>query len=69
MYEYKYVNLYTGGGFFLDNSDAAHRELIDEQAKDGWRFVAAIPTSFTSNGGTKSLDLVFERKTEHESDL
>ena len=69
MYEYKYANFYTGGGFFLDDSDAAHRELIDEQAKAGWRFVAAIPTSFTSNGGTKSLDLVFEREAKNESDL
>ncbi|MBQ9648040.1 MAG: DUF4177 domain-containing protein, partial [Oscillospiraceae bacterium] len=51
MYEYEYVNLRTGGGFFFDNSDAAHRDIIDKRAKDGWRFVAAVPTQFTSYGG------------------
>ena len=64
MYEYEYVNLRTGGGFFFDNSDAAHRDIIDKRAKDGWRFVAAVPTQFTSYGGTKAVDLVFERETE-----
>ena len=64
MYEYEYVNIRTGGGFFLDNSDAAHRGIIDQHAKDGWRFVTAVPTQFTSYGGTKAFDLVFEREIE-----
>ncbi|MBQ9646940.1 MAG: DUF4177 domain-containing protein, partial [Oscillospiraceae bacterium] len=46
------------------NSAAAHREIIEQRAKDGWRFVASVPTQFTSYGGTKAVDLVFERETE-----
>lgn len=64
MYEYKYVNLDTGGGFFINNSGAAHREVIDAHAKDGWRFVGTVPTHFSSYGGTKALDLIFEREIE-----
>ncbi|MBQ5799990.1 MAG: DUF4177 domain-containing protein, partial [Oscillospiraceae bacterium] len=30
----------------------------------GWRYVGYIPTNFTGNGGTKELDLIFERPVE-----
>lgn len=61
MYEYCYETIYTGGGFWLNNSDCGHREIIDRKAADGWRFVGYVPAAFTGNGGIKSLDLVFER--------
>lgn len=62
MYEYQYVTLYVGGGFWLNNSDMGHREIIDQQAAQGWRYVGYIPARFTGNGGTKEIDLVFERQ-------
>ena len=61
MYEYSYETIYTGGGFWLNNSSCDHREIIDRKAAEGWRFVGYVPAEFTSNGGTKSLDLIFER--------
>ena len=61
MYEYDYVTIYTGGGLLLNNSACDHREIINRKAADGWRFVGYVPAKFTSYGGTKSLDLVFER--------
>ena len=64
MYEYKYVTLYTGGGFWLNNKECEHRAIIDEHAAGGWRYVGYIPTNFTGNGGTKELDLIFERPVE-----
>ena len=51
MYEYQYVELYTGGGFWIDNGTGAHREVIDREAREGWRYVGYVPLSFTSNGG------------------
>ena len=62
MYEFQYVELYTGGGFWIDNGSGAHREVIDREARDGWRYVGYVPLSFTSNGGIKSMDLIFERE-------
>ena len=62
MYESQYVELYTGGGFWIDNGSGAHREVIDREARDGWRYVGYVPLSFTSNGGIKSMDLIFERE-------
>ena len=63
MYEYQYVELYTGGGFWIDNGTGAHREVIDREAREGWRYVGYVPLSFTSNGGSKSMDLIFERES------
>ena len=62
MYRYEYVPLYTGGGFWLNNSDSQHREIIDRYAAAGWRYVGYIPTEFTGNGGTKSIELIFVRE-------
>ena len=62
MYEYQYIELYTGGGFWLNNSEGTHREIIDREARDGWRYVGYVPLSFTGNGGIKSMDLIFERE-------
>ena len=29
MHQYKYVKYGTGGGFWIDNADCGHREIID----------------------------------------
>ena len=64
MYQYKYITLYTGGGFWLNNSTCEHRQIIDEQAAAGWRYVGYIPTKFSGEGGNKEIDLIFERPLE-----
>lgn len=63
---YLYVEAKVGGMFSKSN----HRTLIDQYAKDGWRFVDAIATSFHGNNGqVKTYDLVFEKKVEPTSDI
>ena len=62
MYQYEYVPINTGGGFFLDNGDCAHRKIINTYAQNGWRFVGFVPTRFSSYGGIKEIDLVFEKE-------
>ena len=63
-YEYRYVTLYVGGGFWLNNADCQHRAVIDEQAAQGWRYAGYIPTKFSGEGGSKEIDLIFEREAE-----
>lgn len=65
MYRYEYVTLYTGGGFWIDNSSCEHREIINQYAAQGWRYVGYIPTRFSGEGGTKEVDLIFEREDEN----
>ena len=62
MYQYQYISVETGGGFFFGNGDGQHREIIDQEAAAGWRYVGFVPLSFTSHGGISSMDLVFERE-------
>lgn len=62
MYEYLYVTLETGGGFWINNSEGLHRKVIDQKAEEGWRYVGYVPLTFTTNGGVKSMDLIFERQ-------
>ena len=64
MYRYKYVTMYTGGGLWIDNNSCEHRQIIDQYAAQGWRYVGYIPTCFTGQGGTKEIDLIFERQEE-----
>ncbi len=49
-------------GFWMDNSACEHREIIDEYAAKGWRYVGYLPTMFSGEGGTKEVDLIFERE-------
>ena len=35
MYQYEYETLYVGGGFWMNNADCQHREIIDRRAAQG----------------------------------
>jgi hypothetical protein len=58
MYEYKYVECSMGGIFSGDN----HQELIDQHAKQGWRFVQIVALYYTMEGRAKNFEIIFERK-------
>lgn len=62
MYRYMYVPMHTGGGFWIDNSQCQHRDIIDQYAAQGWRYVGYLPTRFSGEGGVKDVDLIFERE-------
>ncbi|MDU3723246.1 DUF4177 domain-containing protein [Clostridium celatum] len=57
MFNYIYIESKVGGMFTNNN----HREIIDKYSKEGWRFVAIIPTSNGAYGQISSYDLVFEK--------
>ena len=58
MFIYKYEKS-NGGTLFLY---ANHREIIDRCAKEGWRFVSAIPTYQNGEVKVREFDLVFEKE-------
>ena len=60
MYEYQYIEIDTGGGFWFNNAEGSHRDVIDHEA----RYVGYVPLTFTGNGGIKSMDLIFERESK-----
>lgn len=66
MKQYKYVNLYINTVFGAKSDE--HRRIIDVHAKKGWCYVGYIPVEINSHGQLKSMDLVFEKDVEVESE-
>ena len=64
LYQYCYESFRTGGGFWVDNMDNAHRAIIDRYAAEGWRYVGFVPSRFSGEGGMKEVDLIFEKEVE-----
>ena len=65
-YEYEPVRCdFNGMGLFAGNIyELEHyRELIDQRAKDGWRYVGYMPTKQRGTGHIEELDLIFEKET------
>lgn len=58
MKKYEYVN-HNINGFFGAGS-LEHREIIDEYAAKGYRYVGFIPTDMNSHGKIIAIDLIFE---------
>jgi len=55
-YEYVHIKINKFIGAKVEN----HREIINEYAKKGYRYVGFIPTKISEYGKTKELDLIFE---------
>lgn len=62
MKKYEYVHIKISKVFGAESKD--HREIIDEYARKGYRYVGFIPTAINDYGKIKEMDLVFE--IEHD---
>jgi len=56
---FRYIYVKSKGDGLIRKSE--HREIIDEYAKEGWRFVTAIPLTRGSQA-IFDFDLVFEKE-------
>jgi cobalamin biosynthesis Co2+ chelatase CbiK len=57
MYEYKYVSLKTG--FWTGKPKEDYKKVIEENARQGWRFVQMVV--FVNHGTNSNYELIFER--------
>ena len=69
MYQYCYKKVQShmdGWGPFNGNlySLENYREIIDEMARQGWRYVGFVPSHIAANGQIAQIDLVFERAAQ-----
>ena len=55
------------GGFFNSGLPKDFIEILNERAKDGQEFVAAIPDEVTGQGGICTMQLVFKRPIQKNS--
>ncbi len=65
QYEYEKVCCELGGWGVLSGNVYSiddFKSIIDQRAKDGWRFVCYIPTQQRGTGHIQELELVFEKE-------
>ncbi len=58
MKKYEYVTVHIGK--LIGTKSEEHRQIIDDYAKQGYRYVGYIPTKIDDFGKMKDIDLVFE---------
>ena len=58
MKKYEYVNVNIQK--FIGSRSEEHRQIIDEYASKGYKYVGYIPTEMTGHGQILMMDLVFE---------
>jgi len=56
----KYVYVSVKSNRLIGSEFTEHREIIDEYAKAGYRYIGYIPTKITDHGKLKAVDLIFE---------
>lgn len=62
MKQYKYVNVDYKVKDVVMVSVSEHRNLIDQYALQGYRFVGMIPTEVSATGCMRKMDLIFEKE-------
>jgi hypothetical protein len=65
-YEYKFVRLGEGrsSAFFgpTDRARTSYRDVVEENAQDGWRLVQLFAPGVAAFGAAKYYELIFERE-------
>lgn len=63
-YEYDFVVI--GSEFvFAESKQKEYREIIEERARNGWRFIQIFaPSARSFTGGMRYFELIFEREVK-----
>ena len=59
MYEYKFVRIDVS---FWQKPQGDHQKVIEEHAREGWRFVQIFAPGIAASGNVKYFELIFERE-------
>ena len=65
MKQYEYVSVHVGK--LVGAKSEEHRQIIDEYAKKGYRYVGYIPTVMSDYGKIKDMDLTESNKSPSSS--
>ena len=58
MKKYEYVTVHIANFFGAKSEE--HRDIIDDYARRGYRYVGFIPVNMNDYGKIKDMDLIFE---------
>ena len=62
MTEYTYIELECENKKATSSLVTGHREIIDEHAKNGYRYVGYIPLKMGPSGKILSMELILEKE-------
>ncbi|EMN7728507.1 DUF4177 domain-containing protein [Bacillus cereus] len=62
MFEYKFVKVEFHWGLTRSKLAEDYQEIIQEHARDDWRFVQIVVPTIGSSGQPEYFDLIFEKK-------
>ena len=63
MFDYKFVSIKAKGIFSLD-FEHDYKNVVQENAKEGWRFIQLVPVEYNNYGVPKQVEVVLERPSE-----
>lgn len=63
-YEYKYVKIELKSAFWTNKPKQAYHEIIDEHARQGWRFVQIFAPATSGYGSASYFELIFEKPSD-----
>jgi predicted metal-dependent RNase len=61
MFEYKYVIVELSSGMLKKSPKLDYHQAINEDAKEGWRFVQIFAPAISGYGAANHYELIFER--------
>lgn len=61
MYEYKFVQVELKHGLLKSTSKEDYREIIQQNAEEGWRFVQIFAPGTGTVGSVDNFELIFEK--------
>ncbi|PFD38172.1 hypothetical protein CN285_19035 [Bacillus cereus] len=62
MFEYEFVKIELHWGFTRVKPAEDYQEIIQEHARDGWRFVQIFTPPIGGSSHPEYLELIFEKK-------
>ena len=62
MYEYKFIQIELKQGLMKATAKEDYREIISEEAKNGWRLVQIFAPSVVGYGSAENFELIFEKE-------
>lgn len=61
MAKYEYVSVDYQAKEIVIASLSEHRDIIDQYARQGYKYAGMIPTEISAHGCLRKIDLIFEK--------
>jgi len=67
MYQYEFVRIKLKSGFWTTKPGQDYQEIINDYAKNGWRFKQIFAPATSGYGSSSCFELIFEKEIDQET--